>query len=191
MENHVNTVVRSCYLRLRNLGKLRPMLTLEASKTLALSTIISRIDNCNSVLWGLPDKQLKKLQKLQNTAARIVTKTKCTEHITPILQNLHWLPVSKRIDHKILSLTYACVNDIAPVYLKEVIPLYKPSRSLRSDSVLRLCLPSVEDTNKTKYGFKAFKNSAPKLWNTLPLSIRKSNNISIFKKKLKTHLFTQ
>jgi len=190
MVDHVSSVVRNCYYQLRILGKLRPMLTRELANEIALATVMSRIDYCNSTFWGLPATQLNRLQKVQNIAARIVTRTKQREHITPVLDSLHWLQVHKRIDFKILSLTYACMNKSAPEYLQERIPVYEPPRCLRSCSQSRLRLPSVDDTKKKRSGARAFNNAGPKLWNSLPETVKKAETAAAFKKRLKTYLFS-
>ena len=91
---------------LHKIGKIRQFLTKEATKQLVHALVISRIDFCNSLLYSLPDVHTNKLQRIQNSAARLITRTKCREHITPILKQLHWLPVKSRINYKILLLTY-------------------------------------------------------------------------------------
>nr|KAG5692731.1 hypothetical protein BaRGS_033842 [Batillaria attramentaria] len=129
MVPHINKVTKNCFYFLRILGKLRPFLSLPAANSIALALVMSRVDYCNSALWGLPVAQISRLQRIQNTAARIVSRTKVTDHITPVLKALHWLPVQQRIDHKVLSLTYCCIHNTAPTYLKELIPVYQPARN--------------------------------------------------------------
>ena len=189
LSSHVSHIVKCCYYHLRRLGKIRNLLTEKVAKSIAISTITSRLDYCNSALWGISEEEIHRLQKIQNSSARIVTRTGPTEHISPVLRNLHWLPVRKRIDFKILCLTYLCINNIAPQYLKDLIPPYESSRILRSSDKLLLSLPSVDSTNKSKSGGRSFQNSAPKLWNPLPATLKKAENIIIFRKKLKTYLF--
>ena len=104
-----------------------------AAKQLVHSFIFSQLDYCNSLLNGLPECQLKRIQQIQNNAARVVCCVKKYEHITPSLQALHWLPVKERIQFKILLLTYKCVNGQGPSYLKDLLNDYKPSQSLRSE----------------------------------------------------------
>ena len=190
MVDHINFIVKSCYYHLRRLGRIRQCLTREAAATIALATIISRLDYCNCTLWGLPACQIERLQKIQNYAARIVTKSKPFDHITPVLRDLHWLPVKRRIDYKVLCIIYSCVNNCAPEYLRDSIPVYNPPRNLRSSSKLQLTLPSVDDTNKSKFGGRAFQNCAPLLWNNLPEHLKRAKNIPSFRKLLKTHLFS-
>ena len=94
-------------------------------------------------LYGLPDSHIAKLQRIQNSAARLVTRTCFHDHITPVLQKLHWLPVRYRIMYKILILTYKCIHGLAPLYLQELIQEYKPTRNLRSSSKLNLISATV------------------------------------------------
>jgi len=148
MTDHISAVVSKCYCHLRSLGKLRSVQTQSAANSLALAMVMRRVDYCNSVLWGLPSTQLDRLQKIQKTAARIVTPTKHSEHITPVLHSLHWLPVQKCINHKVLSLAYSCMNHSAPEYLQDVVPIYEPIRRLRSCSQSRFCLPASDDTEE-------------------------------------------
>ena len=102
---HVSEVVRSCFFHIRSLSKVRPYITYKAASSMAVCLIFSKLDYCNSLLSGLPEKQIKRLQAVQNAAARTVMKCKKTDHITPILRQLHWLPIQKRICHKILPFT--------------------------------------------------------------------------------------
>ena len=101
-----------------------------------------QIDFCNSLLFGLPKKQLDKLQRILNVAARITTKTKKCQHISPVLRNLHWLPVTKWIEFKILTMTYKALNGMAPSYICVLLQVHQPNRNLRSASVgLSLVVP--------------------------------------------------
>ena len=188
MEDHVTNICRSAHFHLRNIGAIRNFLTDDAAAQLVHSFITSRIDYCNSLLIGLPDTQIKRLQRIQNNAARIVSKVKKYDHISPVLHQLHWLPVNQRIVFKTLLLTYRILNGMAPEYLKDLLTLYKPPRSLRSAEQHQLVVPRT----KTKtYGDRCFSVVAPKTWNTLPLEIRLSPSLTSFKKNLKTFLFNE
>ena len=108
-------------------------------KRIVNAFVISRIDYCNSILYGLPMIELEKLQRVQNIAARLITELSSRrDHITPVLKNLHWLPVRSRITFKILLLTYKILNGHSPRYLTSLISFYKPARSLRSSDHLVL-----------------------------------------------------
>ena len=150
--------------------------------------ISSRLDNANSLLYGLPDYQIKRLQRIQNTAARILTRTAKHDHITPVLKELHWLPVEKRIMYKIILLTYRCLHNLAPPYLSCLLELHESERNLRSTQKFLLKAPK---SNKKSFGDRAFTNAAPRLWNSLPLQIRQCKTLSSFKTNLKTHLFSK
>jgi hypothetical protein len=191
LHDHVSATVRACYFHLRNLSKLRPLLTKQAANSIAVSLVLSRLDYCNSCLWGLPEKEIHRLQLVQNTAARIVSRCKKTDHISPLLKELHWLPVSLRIQYKVLALAYQCFNATAPKYLCEIVQAYQPSRPLRSASQSRLQIPSSSECRKKRSGFRAFSNAAPSLWNDLPLHLRQSDSLLSFRRSLKTHLFSQ
>ena len=148
--------------------------------------VSSKLDHCNSLLYGLPAYQLAKLQVLQNTAAHVVSLTRKYDHITPVLESLHWFPVKIRIVFKVLLLVYKALNAMAPPYLSDMLCYRLYSRSLRSASQKLLV---VHRTNMKTYGDRAFSIAGPKLWNQLPLSIRKLSSVDSFKKSLQTYLF--
>lgn len=187
LEKHVNAVCRASYMQVRKIGKIRKCLSVKDTETLVHAFITSRLDQLNCLLYGLPKNLLDKLQRVQNTAARIITKTKPSDHITPVLMSLHWLPVKYRIQYKVLLLTYKCLNGKAPSYLSELLQLYQPTRVLRSseDGPL-LKIPA----SRLRYtGDRAFSVAAPHLWNELPRKIRESRSVDNFKSNLKSHLF--
>ena len=185
---HVSSVVKSCSWQLRRIGQIRKYLSTEASEKLIHAFVSSRLDNGNSLLFGIADYHINRLQSIQNTAARILTKTGKYDHITPVLEGLHWLPLKQRIIFKIVTLTYRCLHGLAPSYLAELLVPYTPERSLRSSDSYQLKVPR----SKTKsFGDRAFKHAAPILWNHLPLPIRKSKTYTSFKSNLKSYLFKE
>ena len=186
LEDHVNSITKGCYHHLRNIGRIRRQLTEDAAKTLVQSLVLSKIDSLNSLLYGLPDKWIRKLQLVQNTGARIITGLGRYDHVTPALQDLHWLPIPYRIKYKICMLTFKCVHKIAPEYLCDLVETYVPKRGLRSANQGRLC--EKVSIGKT-YGDRAFSVCAPKLWNSLPENLRMAKSLETFKKNLKTHYF--
>ena len=188
MKEHVLSVCKGAYAQLRKICSIRKFMTDDAVAQLIHAFVTSRLDYCNSLLASLPDITLRKLQWVQNAAARILTRTRKYDHITPILIDLHWLPIPLRIIFKILLLTYRTLHDLSPEYLKELIIPYEPSRNLRSASTHLL---TPVRTRLTTYGDHAFSAVAPKLWNNLPADIRNAGTLDTFKSSLKTHLFKQ
>merc|ERR1712002_1450266 len=110
----------------------------------------------------------------------------CNEHITPVLKNLHWLPVQTRIQFKILLLAYECFYLLTPQYLVDLLQIYTPDRNLRSKGKDLFVIPN----RKTKfYGERTFVYNASILWNNLPQNLRQITDINKFKSALKTHFF--
>ena len=188
MSSHINTLCKSASYALKRIGNIRNYLDLPSTEKLIHAFITTKLDYCNSLLYGLPDKDISKLQRIQNSAARLVTKSRKFDHITPILRNLHWLPVRKRITYKILLITYKVLNGMAPEYLTDLLTLHKPNRVLRSNANdnLQLSRPKFRTKN---YGCRAFSICAPMLWNDLPIHIRNAPSCDTFKERLKTFLF--
>ena len=129
VESHINSVCRSAYFHLRNIRSIRNMLTDNACSQLIHALVTVRIDYCNSLLYGLPDCMLSRLQRILNTAARILCKIPKFDHITKTLLDLHWLPIQQRILFKILVLTYQAYHKTAPQYLCDLIMTYSNARN--------------------------------------------------------------
>ena len=189
MSPQISAVSKSMYFHMRRIRHIRHYLD-DATCTKAVMTIvISRLDFSNALLAGISEAGLHKLQVAQNTAARLITRTPMTEHITPVLYRLHWLPVYKRVTHKSLSVLYRCLNDPEmPAYLSELFVKYKPGRNLRSATS---GVPMVIKRTKTKYGDRKFETWASGVWNDLPEYIQEAPSLLSFKRQLKTHLFQQ
>ena len=186
MEDHISSMCRSCYVHIRNIGKIRKYLTQPAAEKLIHAFVSSRLDHHNSLLYGLPQHLISRLQRIQNQAARIVCCIQKFDHIQPVLKSLHWLPIPARIEYKILLLTFKCVHGTAPVYLSQLIEIYQPARSLRSEG--QVLLKKTKSRTKT-YGDRSFQHCAPYLWNNLPQDVRSISSLSGFKSALKTFLF--
>ena len=186
----IGYLCRSIHFRLRNIGAIRSLLTVSATEQLVHSLVTSRLDYCNSLLYGIPGYQKDCLQRMQNIAARIVTRCDRRDHITPVLKSLHWLPVKYRIDFKILLLVYKCLNDLAPSYLMELIkPYHQDHYSTRRKE--QYCLHKPPLFRLKSYGEKSFTYAAPTEWNQLPVDIRSAPSVESFKSKLKTHHFNK
>ena len=184
--SHIKQISRTAFFHLRNIAKIRHIMSQKDAEKLVHAFVTSRLDYCNSLLSGCSNKSLKTLQLIQNAAARVLTRTRKRDHISPVLASLHWLPVKSRIEFKILLLTYKALNGQAPLYLKELLVPYYPTRALRSQNTGLLVVPKV---SKSRMGGRAFNYQAPLLWNHLPVSVREADTLSTFKSRLKTFLF--
>lgn len=183
---HIKSITKSAFWHLRNISKIRDFVSKQDLEKLIHAFISCRIDYCNALLVGLPQKSLRQVQLIQNAAARLLTKTKKREHITPILKSLHWLPVRFRIDFKILLTVYKSLNGLGPKYITDMLEQYNPTRSLRSSDSGLLVVPRV----KSRQGEMAFSYYAAKCWNQLSIEVRTAPTIAYFKSKLKTALFS-
>jgi len=189
MEEHVSSVVRSAYAQLSKIARIRGFLTPQATKSLMHAMVTSRIDYCNSLLYGLPRTLLNRLQQVQNACARVVMRIPRRQHITPVLKELHWLPVEKRVQFKMLVHTFRAIHGDAPSYIRDLVTVKQPARQLRSASEIRLTTSSLPKT--VTYGDRSFKHAAPSLWNSLPSQLKNVQSLNCFKKALKTHFFKQ
>ena len=121
MKNQVTAVCKSAHFHLRKIGRIRKFISYEACEKLIHAFVTSQLDCGNSALYGLPDKQLNRLQRMLHIAARILTLTPTACHITPIMKQLHWLPINCRIEFKVLLLTFKSMNNLAPTYLSDLL----------------------------------------------------------------------
>lgn len=187
-KDHVSMCVRSANFHLRNIGKIRSYLSMDAARTYVQALITSRLDYCNALLYGLPKSTVMPLQRVQNNAARLVSRTKKFSSITPVLKELHWLPIQQRTKFKVLLMTFKCIHDLAPAYLCDLIHVSAPVRQLRSSSYLTLSVPRI---NTTSLGGRAFSVCGPQLWNQLPGTLRNIQSLPLFRKHLKHYLFAE
>ncbi|KAF7691394.1 hypothetical protein HF521_011691, partial [Silurus meridionalis] len=125
-KNHINHVTETAFFHLRNIAKLRNMLSISNAEKLVHAFMTSRLDYCNALLGGCPASLINKLQLVQNAAARVLTRSRKYDHITPILSSLHWLPVTFCIEYKLLLVTYKTFNGLAPMYLSSLLTHYNP-----------------------------------------------------------------
>ena len=141
MNAHVSNIAQTCYLELRRLASIRRFLTSTATATLVSAFVLSRIGNCNSLLFGSTHDVTSNLQWMQNYAARLILRLPMSSSITIHLKSLHWLPVKVRSTYKIACLCSHCHSSVAPSYVAEMLHI-KPSRTriTRSSSYTMLIL---------------------------------------------------
>ena len=156
-------------------------------ETLIHAFVTSKLDYCNSLFTGVPKSVLRPLQIVQNYAARLILKRGKFEHSTPLLYELHWLPILRRIDYKTLLITYKARNSLAPKYISELLSPANNMNCLRSaddDTLLQ-----IDFSTSVTMGDRAFSIYASKICNTVPKSLRETPSLNTFKSKLKTYLF--
>ena len=181
LEAQVNKVVSSCFSTIRLLSRVKFFLESDQLNTLVCSLIFSIMDYCNALYYGLKSETIDKLQRVQNSAARLVMKVNRFDrvHMSDLFEKLHWLRVRERIVYKVLLIVHKSVNQAAPAELTEMF------RFVQSDRTRKL----VVNTYEGVMGKRAISVCGPKLWNALPKDLRLENSTDEFKKRLKTFLF--
>ena len=190
----VSEVCRASAYHLKAFRHIRKFLDKPAANIVACSYIASRLDYCNAVIAGVSQHNLMRLQRIQNKAAKIALDIRGTTNSSYCLKELHWLPVAQRIDYKIALTVFKTLQTNQPVYIRSMLSIHHPTRSLRSsDNGILLNAPFC----KTATAARAFSLNAPRVLNSLPMSVRdcfsvshSSTSIETFKKLLKTFLFT-
>lgn len=190
--SHISGVSRRCYYQLRRIRDIRRYLPTATVIKLVLALVLSRADYCNSILLGLPDCQLKRLQSVVNASARMIFSAGRREHVTPLLkERLHWLKIPERITFKRCLITYRALHDpTCPEYLSSLLrrtTQCDSRRLLRSANRSQLVVPPPART--AKFGDRSFTRGNPLLWNSLPDAVTRATTHEMFVKALKTHLF--
>ena len=189
MSSHLSKQCASAFYHLHNISRIRKFLNTDTTKALVHTFVTSRVDYCNSLLYSLPASHLNKVQRVLNAAARLVFRAPRYCRITPLLYELHWLPVRQRISFKILLFVFKAIHGFAPTYLRELVSIKRLGNyNLRSSSDgLLLATPTYR--SRVTLGDRSFQVAAPALWNVSPHGIRSITDLGIFKCHLKKHLF--
>ena len=188
MSIHISKSCSVAFFGLHNIKRINQFLPRDKLEMVLYTFVTSRIDYCYGLLYGLPDCEIAKLQRVQNAAARLLTSCRKFDHITLIMLNLHWLPIRYRIKFEILLLTFKALQGMAPSYIIDLINIKTNTRySLRSNE--GVCLKHPSGKMKKSFGDRSFSVAAPTLWNALPANLRSIKCISTFKSCLETYLF--
>ena len=189
MNAHVSNIAQTCYFDMRRLASIRCFLTSTATATLISAFVFSRIDYCDSLLFGPTHDVTYHLQRIQNYAARVILRLPKSSSITLHLRSLHWLPVKVRSTYKIACLCYHCHSSTAPSYVADMLHK-KPSHTRitrsRSYTMPLLNRPAY---NKATLGDRSFSFASCSVWNSIPNDVRCAPSLSSFKSRLKTYLF--
>ena len=190
MKNHILYIARICNYHIRNIAFIKKYLSEDTLKTVICNHVLSRLDYCNSVYYGLPNYLLRKLQNVQNRAARLIKGLRSRDRITPALIELHWLPIKARVEYKILLLIYKVLKYSEPKYLRDCLEFFRPETNVvvrHASETYRLSEPRTN----CKFGERAFEHSAPRLYNKIPLEMKDIKEEKKFKSELKTLLFSR
>ena len=186
MNSHIRKMLQAGFSALRHIRSIKKCLFYESLGTLAVALILSRINYCNTLLAGLPVKQLCRVQSLINTTARLITGTRKFDHITLVLKKLHWVKVRDRVVYKILLVIFKCRLGYGPKYISErIIPISEipERRKLRSSDSTSLYIPK---SKMSSIGKRRFEVEGPSLWNGLPEGLRRVRKVKDFGERPKT-----
>jgi hypothetical protein len=186
LDKHVKNVCKICNYHIKGLRSLRPSLNNDTAESIGRSIVMSRLDYCNSLLAKTSEYNIHRLQMVQNSLARLVAGAGFRQSIKPILSSLHWLPVKQRIDYKLCTLVFKSRMNLLPDYLTKELKVYVSTRPIRSKQLNTYVIPRV----KTEVAKHSFFYAGVELWNDLPDNMRSQTSLPIFKKQLKTHLFS-
>ena len=187
---HVKMKRKSVMFNLVWIKRLRPSLTVEAANILVMGLVISHLDYANSILIGVLDVTIKQLQCVQNIAAKVVLQADKYASPRGCMKNLHWLPICKRVEQKLLTIVYKCTRGIAPNYLQELLKKHIPIRPglhLWSSSTKLV----VRRVTRQTFVARSFSVCGPRLWNSLLADITVAPTVDQFKTRLKTYMFRQ
>ena len=190
--NFKTHVTKKCKAAMLNFLRIRSnhhLLTEDTASSSVLSLCVSHLDYCNSVLYGLPDIIISKMQKIQNMCACLVLRKHKWDSATVCLATLHWLPVKQHITFKICVLTYKLLHKQGPQYLQDMLQYRTPNRWLRS--TLDNSLLIIPRTKLKTFANRSFSVAAPTTLNALPKHIRDIPDLLNFKRALKTHLYQE
>ena len=191
--NHVVSVCRSCFVGLRDLRRIRRHLTKNTAVTVANALVSSKLDYCNSLFRSLSCRDLKRLQCVQNSLARIVAQSPRFSHVTPVLRSLHWLPIKYRIRFKTALIIYKFLHTGLPAYFSPHLTRYTCAANTRraSPDNLYLYVPLYKSSIfKSKVHFRnGLAYDGPSMWNALPHEVRSASTLARFRRNLKTYLY--
>jgi len=189
MADYVSAICRSGYFQLHQLRPVARSLTADAAKMIVHAFIACRLDYCNSLLHSITDSLFRQLQSIQNAAARLIMGTRRWDHITPVLRDLHWLPVRRRVDYKLALLVYKSLHGLVPPYLADDCILASSDKfrcHLHSADVDTCIIPRT----RSCFGDRSFSAVGPRIWNSLPPELRWPDiELGKFRRLLNTFLF--
>ena len=180
MDPHVNSVVSLCLKLISDVARVRNLLSDSDTELLMHAIVGSRLDYCNVLLYGVNKNVIQKFQRVQNAAARVISRRKKSQSVRDVLIKLHWLPIEERIIFKLLCIVYKILNGMAPESLLGLISVKDSDPFLLNNVYLN-----------SNQGRRSFSYAAPRFWNPLPRKIRSAASLDSFKRSLKYLLFNE
>jgi hypothetical protein len=181
MKEHIAQATRTSMWQVREIRWVRRRLDRQTAEKLICCFVLSRLDYCNSIFHNLPNTTILPMARVLNAAARVISQTRLYDHITPVMIELHWLPLQQRMVFKQACIVFRCLEGSAPSYLSDTIRLVDSER-LRATRTLQVPLRTCN----------SFSSNGSSIWNNLPATIRCPGlSFAAFKSKLKTFLFAQ
>ena len=180
----ISQTCKICFYHIRDFRRIRKYLSPEAAKSVACALVTSHLDYCNSLLYNLPDRDIERLQRVQNCLAHVVCRASRFSRSKPLLNFLHWLSVKYCIRFKICTITFKAFLFHQPTYLFNYLVPIQNSRLLRSSNTNMLTVPRF----RTKWGSRAFAVAAG-TWNSLPVNLRTASPVTSFKKNAEDFSF--
>ena len=195
MSKQVSSIISSCYYHINDLRRIRCHLARSVAITLCNALVGSKIDYCNSLYYGINDKQMQRLQGVQNTLCRIVTQTHRFSSITGPFMSLHWLPVKSRVQFKLSLITCKVYKNKYATYLENYLQPYRSIYNTRRSEPAHHMLSIPHYNYKQHKSFthlcNSFFYSVPRLWNSLLETCRCASSLGSFRAHLKTYLWTK
>jgi hypothetical protein len=179
MRRHIDVISARCYATLRQLRAVRRYVSSPVMQSLVTSLVLPRLDLFNCVLFGLPASSIRRLQTVQNAAARLIFNIRRSDHVTDALICLHWLRVAERIRFKMAVMAFRSIHGLPPSYLHGFVPYQAERPGLRSASSQRLIVPR---TRLSSVGDRSFPVAGAQVWNDLPSHVTSAPSLSIFRK---------
>ena len=189
MNAHVSNIARTSYFELRRMASIRRFLTSTSTATLVSDFVLSRIDNCSSLLFGSTHGVTSYLQRIRNYAARVILRLPKSSSITTHLRSLDWFPVNARSAYKIACLCYHCHNSTAPSNVADI--LQKNPSLLRNTHSSSCTMPLLNRPahSKASHGDMSFSFPSSSVWNSIPNDVRCAPSLPSFMSRLMTYLF--
>ena len=179
MTKHVIKICQTAYFEFKRISSLRRFIPEDAAKNRVTSYILSLLDYCNCLLMAASNLDIQPFQKIQNFAATLVLFAPHHHHSTPLLEKLHWLPISECIKYKVACMCFIAINGSGPAYLSELLHVYTPSRTLRASSDTRML--KIQQYKRKTHEFLTFSCSGPHIWDSLPQDLRHCSTLSFLK----------